>query len=182
MDLKEQKEKVLSLIEEINPESTLLTDDPDISEKINYVINQIQNELCRIKKIPAKFQYNTVENSVLPLKNIPNFYQLNKISTPNYKIIGDYEIVFDENLKDEITIYYYKYPERINKDTQDTYKFELSEDLLEIMPYGVAADLLKNDMISNYGQHYATRYNELKQMIDTRNTVGIITIEGGIDI
>ena len=45
------KKQVLKLIEEINPKSELLTDDPDISNKINDVINQIQNELARIKKI-----------------------------------------------------------------------------------------------------------------------------------
>ena len=53
MTLKEMKNKVLKLIEESNPESELLTDDPDISAKINDVINQIQNEMSRIKKIPA---------------------------------------------------------------------------------------------------------------------------------
>ena len=54
MTLKEMKQKTLRLIEEINPESELLTDDPDIAAKINDVINQIQFELVRIKKIPTK--------------------------------------------------------------------------------------------------------------------------------
>ena len=40
MTLKEMKQKTLRLIEEINPESELLTDDPDISAKINDVINK----------------------------------------------------------------------------------------------------------------------------------------------
>lgn len=50
MTLLEMKKKVLRLIEEINDKSALLTDDPDIANKINDVINQIQNELARIKK------------------------------------------------------------------------------------------------------------------------------------
>ena len=54
MTLTEMKKKVLKLIEEINEESNLLTDDPDISAKINEVINQIQNELARIKKNTSK--------------------------------------------------------------------------------------------------------------------------------
>ena len=41
MTLLELKKKVLGLIEELNPLSDLLTDDPDISTKINDVINQI---------------------------------------------------------------------------------------------------------------------------------------------
>jgi len=39
--LKEMKSKVLSMIEEVNPNSKNLTDDPDIAAKFNYVTNQI---------------------------------------------------------------------------------------------------------------------------------------------
>ena len=52
MTLKEMKRKVLALIEELNPDSDLLTDDPDIATKINEVINQVMFELARMKKIP----------------------------------------------------------------------------------------------------------------------------------
>ena len=41
MNLKEMKQKVLGLIEELNPNSELLTDDPDIATKINDVINEL---------------------------------------------------------------------------------------------------------------------------------------------
>ena len=51
MTLLEMKKKVLGLIEELNPDSELLTDDPDISAKINEETNQIMFELARIKKI-----------------------------------------------------------------------------------------------------------------------------------
>ena len=50
--LGEMKKKVLGLIEELNPKSTLLTDDPDIAAKHNDVINQVMFELARMKKIP----------------------------------------------------------------------------------------------------------------------------------
>ena len=52
MTLLEMKKKVLGLIEELNPNSELLTDDPDIATKINNVINQVSYELARLKKIP----------------------------------------------------------------------------------------------------------------------------------
>ena len=52
MNLLEMKQKVLGLIEELDPESEYLTDDPDIATKINEVTNQILFELARIKKIP----------------------------------------------------------------------------------------------------------------------------------
>ena len=55
-------------------------------------------------------------------------------------------------------------------------------DVLEIMPYGVAADLLKSDVSSNYGQMYAKRYEELKQTLDPRYSLTMVSCEGGIDI
>lgn len=197
MTLKEQKTKILSLIEELNPDSELLTDDPDISSKINSVINQVQNELSRLKKIPAKYEYNTIENKILLITDIPNCYQINKLSTTKYSIEGNMEIIFDDGVEENVTIYYYKYPnlidliieptenktlEELSKKIDEEYVFEIAPDLLEILPYGVAADLLKNDMISNYGKYYYERYNELKQMIDSRHTSGIIVADGGLDI
>ena len=53
MKLKEMKKKVLGLIEELNPENELLTDDPDIATKINDVINQIMFEMVRFRKLPG---------------------------------------------------------------------------------------------------------------------------------
>ena len=41
MTLNDMKQKVLALIEELNPDSKFLTDDPDIATKINDVINQV---------------------------------------------------------------------------------------------------------------------------------------------
>lgn len=196
MTLKEQKYKILSLIEELNPKSEYLTDDPDIQAKINSVINQIQNELSRLKKIPAKYEFNTIENKTLLIKDIPDCYQINKLNTSKYNIIGDIEIQFDEDVEENIIIYYYKYPklidviivpteeeneEQVSRRIDEEYIFELTQEVLEIMPFGVAADLLKNDMISNYGKYYYERYNELKQMIDPRQTVGIVVAEGGLD-
>lgn len=190
MTLKEQKYKILSLIEELNTESEYLTEDPDISAKINSVINQVQNELSRLKKIPAKYEYDTTIGKTLLLKDIPSMYQINKLSTTKYDIKGDLEIVFDDDVESNVTIYYYKYPKAIDvivttaensKKIDEEYKFEIDDDLLEILPYGVAADLLKNDMISNYGKYYYERYNEMKQMIDPRKTTGIVVCEGGLD-
>lgn len=196
MTLKEQKYKILSLIEELNPEHEYLTEDPDISAKINSVINQVQNELSRLKKIPAKYEYDTTLGKTLLLKDIPSMYQINKLSTTKYEVKGDLEIIFDDDVEENVTIYYYKYPalidvlitpsegetsEEASQRIDEEYEFEIADDLLEILPYGVAADLLKNDMISNYGKYYYERYNEMKQMIDPRFTPGLVVAEGGLD-
>mgnify|MGYP002520278978 CR=1 FL=1 len=67
MTLKEMKIKVLGLIEELNPLSALLTDDPDIAAKINEVINQIMFEMARFKKIPKYVEMEVKEGDILDL-------------------------------------------------------------------------------------------------------------------
>ena len=52
MTLEEMKIKVYSLIEEYSEDAAELTEDEDLAAKMNSVINQIQNELTRFKKIP----------------------------------------------------------------------------------------------------------------------------------
>ena len=55
MTLLELKKKVLGLIEELNPDSEYLTDDPDIATKINDVINMVIRDLEQLES-----QYNNV--------------------------------------------------------------------------------------------------------------------------
>lgn len=174
MKLIEMKEKVYRLIEELSDDATRLTDDPDYEKKINTCINMIQNELARIKRIPEKETYDTSKGSTMELPD--DCYQVNKITGCMYELIGN-EINFDEDYKGIVTIYYYKYPKQITENTIDTYTFELSQDALEIMPFGVAGDMLKSDPSTNYGQVYSSRYNELKQYLDSRNNVGLIYID-----
>ena len=70
MTLLEMKQKVLGLIEELNPQHELLTDDPDISTKINGVINQILFELARIKKIPKYVEMDVAAGDIIEFADI----------------------------------------------------------------------------------------------------------------
>ena len=180
MTLTEMKKQVLSLIEEINNDSDLLTDDPDISNKINYVINQIQNELSRIKKIPARETIIVKKDQMEDLNDlVDNFYQLNIIKGVKHNLYQN-TVEFQEDGSAEV--FYFKYPKQIVENTDGNYKFELSIDALQIMPYGVAGDLLKSDISANYGQVYSNRYSELKQQLDPRYHTGSIYVDdGGID-
>lgn len=177
MSLKEMKEKTLKLIEEIS-DSNKLTDDPDIEKKINDVINQIQFELARLKKIPDKLEYEVEDYRTFTMTD--EMYQVFKITgATTFDIIGK-EIIFPDDFKGNVTIYYYKYPERITSETKDNYEFELSNDVLEIMPYGIAGDLLKSDVSNNYGNIYSQRYEQMKQQLDSRYNMGFIEIGEGI--
>lgn len=180
MTLEEMKIKIYSLIEEYSEDADELTEDEDFALKINSVINQIQNELTRFKKIPAYTTIDVVKDQEMDYNEIDSMlYQLNNIRGVKYDTIGN-RITFEED--GTAKIYYYKYPKQINADTEDEYKFELSTDLLEIMPYGVAADLLKSDVSSQYGSVYAARYREMLQQLDPRYGTGAVELAGGIEV
>lgn len=181
MNLLEVQKKILRMIEEISTDGTEITKDIDIAEKLNDIINQVQFELCRLKKIPAKDELEVKSEQEIVLdEELSSFYQLNAIKGVRFEEI-DNNIIFLED--GTAKIYYYKYPKRITKETDaEKYKFEITDDVIEILTYGVAADVLKNDVSSNYGRIYAERYNELKQGLDPRYSRGNIVIcDDGLD-
>lgn len=186
MTLKEMKMKVLALIEELNKDSALLTDDPDIATKINAVTNQVLFELARLKKIPKYVEIEVTEGDRIEFSDIEKecgyeVFQVKTFGGVNNvpKADGTVYKIFESGTA-EIDIYVY--PERITDNTKDNYEFELSADALEIMPYGIAADLLKSDVSAEYGKIYADRYEDMKQMLDPRYQMNSITIEGGVNI
>ena len=179
MTLGEIKKKVLSLIEEIDTTQASLTGDPDIQAKLPHVINQIQFELARMKKINAKVTQEVEENDTLDLATLDKFYQLNVVRGVDFDSVEQFITFLETGVAD---IYYYKYPTTIDDKTEDTFEFELSEDALEILPYGVAADVLKSDVSNGYGQIYAQRYKEMLQTLDPRYNIGSISFEGGIEV
>ena len=186
MTLKEMKTKVLSLIEELNPLSDLLTDDPDIAAKINEVINQILYELARFKKIPKYVEIEVKEGDILEFADIEKecgyeVYQIDVVCGVRYVPKANGTVLkMLESGKAEIDCFVY--PERITSKTKDSYEFEVSNDVLEIMPYGIAGDLLKSDVSAEYGNIYATRYQSMINALDYRYQMPCITIEGGVDV
>lgn len=186
MTLNEMKKKVLGLIEELNPNNKVLTDDPDIATKINDVTNQIMFELARLKKIPKYVEIEVKDDERVTFADIEKacgyeVFQIAVVSGVNY-IQRANGTVFKVQENGTMEIDCYVYPERITDKTKDNYEFELSSDALEIMPYGIAADLLKSDVSAEYGNIYATRYESMKQMLDPRYNMPSITIKGGVFI
>jgi glycyl-tRNA synthetase (class II) len=184
MTLLELKKKVLGMIEELNPDNPLLTDDPDISTKINDVINQIMFELVRMKKIPKYVEMDVAAGDVIEYADIEKecgyeVYQVAKVGGIRNEMKANGTIIKAlESGTAEIECFVY--PEAITAKTNNSYEFELSADVLEIMPYGVAADLLKSDVSADYGAVYAQRYAELKNGLDPRYMVNSIYIDGGV--
>lgn len=172
------KLRVLSLIEEVNPESEYLTDDIDIQSKINYVIDLKNHELARIKKIAAIETIDVEEGDDLNLYDeFKNFYKLKSIVGAEFDLFENI-VTFKES--GTVKIKYYKYPKMITEETIDEdYKFELSTDVLEIMPLGIAADLLKSDVSTQYGRIYEEAYTKALNMLDVRMSDGMVEIKGG---
>lgn len=184
MTLKEMKEKVLGMIEELNPNSALLTDDPDIATKFNDVTNQIMFELCRMKKIPKYVEMEVTKGDMVEFADIENacgyeVYQIGMVGGVNFtsKANGTVLKILETGTA-EIDVFVY--PERITSKTKDSYEFELSADALEIMPYGIAGDLLKSDVSTEYGTIYSNRYESMLQRLDPRYQMTSIYIEGGV--
>lgn len=187
MTLLEMKKKVLGLIEELNPNSELLTDDPDIATKINDVINQILFELARMKKIPKYIEMLVTKGALISFEDIEKelgyeVYQINMVSGVNYEFKANGTLLkIKEDGTAEIDVFVY--PERITEKTKDkAYEFELSNDALEIMPYGIAAHLLMSDVSSEYGSVYAKEYEKMLSRLDPRYSMTSIYIEGGVSV
>ncbi len=186
MTLREMKIKVLGLIEELNPDHELLTDDPDIATKINSVINQIMFELVRHKKLPGYVEIPVKKGDLVDFTDIERAgkYEVYQISIVRgidceYKAQGTIIKALEDGVAE---VDYFKYPESITDKTKENYEFELTPDVLEVMPYGIAADLLKSDVSTNYGRIYEERYEALKQLLDPRYSTGGIYIEGEVCI
>lgn len=198
MTLQDMKQKTFSLIEEYYPEVTGLAEDEDVLNKINGVVNQIQMDLMKYRKINAKFSKEittATAKEIVVSDEIEKCYQIkNIVLTPEgkYTMPDENTILLDDDYVGTLDVYYYKLPEEVelNPDEpgegeesyDETFEFELDPVLLEIMPYGIAADLLKMDMISGYGRYFREEYESRKNSIDTRRTSGMIFIDGGVDI
>ena len=182
----EMKKKVLGLIEELNPNNEHLTDDADIETKYIEVTNQILFELARIKKIPKYLELKVSKDDLITFEKIEQacgyeVYQIDTASGVNYvsKANGTVlKILESGTLELDVFIY----PERVTVQNSKSYEFELGHDVLEIMPYGIAGDLLKSDQSAEHGRMYSSRYEQMLQRLDPRNQMPTIFIEGGVDI
>jgi hypothetical protein len=190
MTLGEIKKKTLVLIEEYDDTATdengkaKHTSDEDIYAKMNSVVNQIMFECCRIKKIAKYIEVAVNKGDVLDFSDLERecgyeVFQVGLISGVDYvpRAEGRLFKMLDSGTA-EIDLYVY--PERITDKTSDSYEFELSADILEIMPYGIAGDLLSSDVSNNYGNVYKNRYEMMLSRLDTRSHAPGITFEGGV--
>jgi hypothetical protein len=186
MTLDEMKKKALGLIEEVNPDNPNLTDDPDIAAKINDVVNMKMYELCLLRKLQKYVEMPVTKGELVTFEAIEKVcgyevYQIANVCGVNFASkAGGTVLKILESGTAEIECYVY--PERITDKTKGNYEFELPSDLLEIMPYGIAGDLLKSDISTEYGSIYSAEYEKRIQRLDPRYQMTTVTFEGGVSI
>ena len=186
MTLGELKRKVFALIEELDTGRAELTADPDLAAKINDVVCQVLYELARYKKIPKYCEMEVREGDLIAFEDIEKeagypIYQVSLFGGVEYEPKAN-NTVFKIKEDGVAEIDCFVYPEHIDHKTRDNFELELSPDCLEIAVYGIAADILKADVSTEYGTIYASRYEAMKQTLDPRNSMTMMSVWGGIDI
>ncbi len=187
MNYREMQKKYLGLIEEVSPNHEDLTEDEDLAAKQIEVTNQIMFELARHKKIPKYVELDVAPGQIVTFTDIAekcgfDVYQIKAVGGVRHVKKADGTVhKFLEPGTAEIEVYVYprRIPEGVNPED---YKFDLSADVLEIMPYGIAADLLKSDESADFGTAYAKRYKDMLEQLDPRYQLLQITYEGGVQV
>lgn len=186
MTLGELKRKVFALIEELDEGRPELTADPDLALKINDVVCQVLYELARFRKIPKYCEMEVHAGELVTFEDIEKeagypVYQVSLFGGVEYEPKAN-NTVFKIMEDGVAEIDCFVYPEHIDHKTKDNHELELSPDVLEIAVYGIAADILKADVSTEYGSIYASRYESMKQTLDPRNAMNMVTVVGGLHI
>ena len=191
MTLGENKKIALALIEEYSKTNTALTDDEDIAMRLNFAYATNYQELSLIKKIlktrvlkeisgetSEGYTEYALPSNMYQLKRLIALDENNNIKEANYYTLG--KKIYISNKHDyQYTLEYYQYPTIIKEDTLDSFTLELDQDVLMILPYAVANDILKVDPSADYTA-FLSEYQRRKENLDTRREIPSIVVEEGV--
>jgi hypothetical protein len=191
MTLGENKKIALALIEEYSPNNPLLTDDEDISSRLNLIYSPNYQELSQNKKIiktkVLKEIIGTTEEGYEEYSLPSNMYQLRKVFAlndknievePDYKIIGK-KIYVNKESDAKYILEYFVYPSVITEETDDDFTLELDQDVQMLLPYVVAYDVIKSDPSSD-STPFLTEYKRKLDALDTRREISSAVVEEGV--
>lgn len=165
------KKETLTLIEEYN-DNIDYTDDEDLAKKLNSAINTIQLELATtVAPYDKKVDVSKTDEDDLEYTLPSDFYKLNMVKECSYELYPT-TIEFNNKYVGTIKLRYWAYPTRIEDTTADSFSLEIDRSAQEIMKYGVASELLKADLSSNYSI-YEAKYQNLKANLSTTRSKGI---------
>ena len=180
MTLGENKKITLGLIEEYSKSNPKLTDDDDISTRLNFVYATNYQDLSEKKRIlktkvlkeisneaiePGYTEY-TLPSNMYQMKNVIALDENNKQANADYYTLGKKKIYINNESNYQYILEYYAYPTVIGEDTEDDFVLELDQDVLMILPYMVASDILKTDPSADYTA-FETVYRRKMEQLNT---------------
>lgn len=190
MTLEENKKITLALIEEYSPTNSYLTDDEDISNRLNLVYAPNYQELSQIKKILKTKVLREItgatEEGYEELSLPSNMYQLKRVvaldennieKEADYRTLGN-KIYISKKIDAKYILEYYMYPSVITTDTPNNFSLELDQDAQMDLPYLVANDILKVDPSSDYTAFLA-EYKRKLDLLDPRKILPSAVVEEG---
>lgn len=187
----ENKKITLALIEEYSPTNQYLTDDEDISTRLNFVYATNYQELSQNKKIlktktlrditgetAEGFEEMSLPYDMYQFKRIVALDGNNIEVQADYKIIGK-KVYLNKKIDAKYILEYYAYPTVITEETEDDFYLEIDQDVQMILPYAVANDILKVDPSSDYIA-FLSEYRRKSETLDTRRTMPSVVVEEGV--
>lgn len=189
MNLGNLKEYAVQLIDEYSNKE-IITSDEDIKLKLNNLFNIGQIELSQIREIIKVYNYELKEESKTGYFSIEmpsdckeikkmRYFSDNGIKLEHYiqKNKNKLAIKVKSNCLGNYEIEYASIPELIDSTTPDDYEFEIDLDSQMLLPYYVAADVLKSDVAADYTSFEAKYSNKLEILNSLKGTDTFITIE-----
>lgn len=174
MNLGILKKMAVQLIDEFSNNSNI-TDDEDISLKLNNLFNIAQLELSLLRKINKVIEFEINDNDAIGYISFDlpdNFIEVNNIKffSENDKILNYY--IQNKTLKvyydcvGKIELEYYARPVAITDETPDDHELELDIEAQMLLPYYVASDILKSDVSANYTA-FEAKYRDKLEVINS---------------
>lgn len=160
--------KVMVIMDEVTS-TNLTANSADYINKIYPLIDTVQKEIIKVKPIK---KYLTIESVNKRIDEPADCYEFLKVydtdMTPiNYLHYNKKIFMIDADEDGTFTLYYNKYPEKIDGSTLDSYELEIDKECQEALVYGVAAGLSINDEPDLY-KIYDDKYNSELAKISAR--------------
>lgn len=182
MKLEDAKRKALMLMREwsIDGIQQVGVDIADYSESFNDFADIAQKQIAERRPIEASYQISQTASTDTPITfnrfTMPDdFKQVRKViyedGNGHYCVMTDYmwegkkTFVLPSNTGGTFTIYYDKYPTSITPDTEDSYEFEVDEDVQELIPFFMAAHALMEDAPDRATQKLNEYYSRLERIV-----------------
>ena len=171
MTLGDGKRRVLMLLDEYSSGGSV-TQDKDISNKMNDFFDTAQKEMAGYKKIIRKTEITlNVGEGDFSYYPLPRDFGKTFRVWKSGKLIAGYPVISGElavpsSESGKIVLEYFAMPKTITPDTPDSYEFEVSEDAANCLPFYVAAQHLLPDLVVDYSAFWKM-YLQMRSELDT---------------